>query len=327
MSQKVEARIGVLLDVAESGGVCAVPRNRNDYQAMLNRVGGSLVSPFPRQFARRTWWLDLTEPERAVAVMRTLSQADRDWVFCSFSAAAAYGLWVSYRQLGIYHVVGRNGLTYRRGARVYQHACPPGGLGGSRYMQRGVCVVGLVDAAVDCMLASPFPEALAIADSVLRLYRLDHDEFARQVDRLVFRRDGAPVARLAAKYANPLSESGGESIARGIMIEAGFVEPRLQVEIEDPVMPGRPLRVDYYWELADGSVVIGELDGLSKYTDERMRGGRSIAAVARAERDRESRLTVGGRSVLRIASWMLNQPEQIIQLLDAYGVPRVNRRR
>ena len=45
------------------------------------------------------------------------------------------------------------------------------------------------------------------------------------------------------RYTNAASDNGGESFARGTMIEAGFAEPRLQVVIVDPAT-GQQYRVD-----------------------------------------------------------------------------------
>lgn len=66
-------------------------------------------------------------------------------------------------------------------------------------------------------------------------------------------------------HADGRSENGGESVVRAIILELGFAEPDLQVEIEDPLNPGTYKRVDYYWLLEDGRAIVGELDGFEKY--------------------------------------------------------------
>lgn len=38
-------------------------------------------------------------------------------------------------------------------------------------------------------------------------------------------------------HADGRSENGGESVVRAIILELGFAEPDLQVEIEDPSTP------------------------------------------------------------------------------------------
>lgn len=55
-----------------------------------------------------------------------------------------------------------------------------------------------------------------------------------------------------------------------------------------------------------------------------MRGGRSVAHAARAERLRESRLTVGGVKVVRFTPELVEDRRTFARLLDAYGIPRVD---
>ena len=57
------------------------------------------------------------------------------------------------------------------------------------------------------------------------------------------------------------ARNGGESMARAIMIDLGFVPPDLQVEICDLDESDQVVAVDFHWMLPDGGVVVGELDG------------------------------------------------------------------
>ena len=186
----------------------------------------------------------------------------------------------------------------------------------------GVLVTGVLQTALDCMCTLPFPEALAIADSVVRFYPVDATQLAAYVEERGARRSGIATARRAACHANGLSENGGESLARGIMIEEGFCEPELQVEYVDP-LTGCVSRVDYRWILKDGSVLLAEHDGNVKFEDPRMLGSRTVAAAARDERLRESRLTVGGARIMRFTPAMVHDRAAFVQLLELYGVPRV----
>ncbi|MFR4548212.1 MAG: hypothetical protein ACLT4Y_07845 [Bifidobacterium breve] len=58
-------------------------------------------------------------------------------------------------------------------------------------------------------------------------------------------------------------------------------------------------RVDYWWRRADGTVVVGELDGVRKYVDPSMTSGRDIRNVVDDERDRQRCLERQGADVLR----------------------------
>ena len=65
-------------------------------------------------------------------------------------------------------------------------------------------------------------------------------------------------------FANALSENGGESFARGTMIDLGFMVPELQHEfvVSDT---GYKYRCDFLWQLPGGGLIVGELDGYGKY--------------------------------------------------------------
>lgn len=123
------------------------------------------------------------------------------------------------------------------------------------------------------------------------------------------------------RWANPLSENGGESYARAIMLENGVAEPVLQVEFPDRFNPGAIFRIDYFWELLNKIDVGGELDGLEKTVDEDMLGGKTAAEVLRRERERESRLSVD-LQIARFTFPEVRAVSPLINVLDAFGVPR-----
>ena len=64
-------------------------------------------------------------------------------------------------------------------------------------------------------------------------------------------------------FANGLSENGGESFARGTMIDLGFMVPELQHEFVAP-NSGVKYRCDFLWQLPGGGLIVGELDGYGK---------------------------------------------------------------
>lgn len=65
-------------------------------------------------------------------------------------------------------------------------------------------------------------------------------------------------------FANGLSENAGESLARGTMINLGFMIPELQREFEIPHI-NLKYRCDFLWSLNNGELIVGEFDGYSKY--------------------------------------------------------------
>lgn len=129
-------------------------------------------------------------------------------------------------------------------------------------------------------------------------------------------------------HADGRSENGGESVVRAIILELGFAEPDLQVEIEDPLNPGTYKRVDYYWLLEDGRTIVGELDGFEKYlkTHENPRKSpdqnlRSAIKAMRRERMRETSLNLAGITVLRFSYADALDTEKFFSLLSTAGVP------
>lgn len=75
-----------------------------------------------------------------------------------------------------------------------------------------------------------------------------------------------PIFRLRrlCLFKNGLSENGGESFARGTMIDLGFMVPELQHEFVAPNSRVK-YRCDFLWRVSGGGLIVGELDGYDKY--------------------------------------------------------------
>jgi len=126
---------------------------------------------------------------------------------------------------------------------------------------------------------------------------------------------GIRVARTAARFADPRSESALESLGRVRCHEQGLPPPELQVWLGD----GHECiaRVDHYWA-QHGTVA--EADGAVKYT--------SVADLY-AEKRREDRLREAGYEVVRY-TWddALHRPETIAaRVLRAFARSRSTGRR
>lgn len=124
--------------------------------------------------------------------------------------------------------------------------------------------------------------------------------------------------------ADARAESGGESIARAVMIEQGFMLPALQAWVPDPLNPGRWFRVDFLWVRADGRVIVGELDGGAKSKDPEMTQGRSREEVLLAERRREALITAYDVSIVRFSYAEAAGVAELVRKLELYGVPRAS---
>lgn len=131
---------------------------------------------------------------------------------------------------------------------------------------------------------------------------------------------GRSTAERALAFADPRSESVGESLSRVVIAELGFAAPILQEGFDDAA--GLIGFTDFWWPHAG---VAGEFDGFVKNSDPRLLRGSSPSEVAVAERHRERRLEALPR-VRRVARWVwsdLMQPERLFRLLSDAGVPRV----
>ena len=85
--------------------------------------------------------------------------------------------------------------------------------------------------------------------------------------------------------------------------------------------PNVVFRVDYLWQLEDGSYLIGGLDGLEKYRlDDDTKEG--IIGSFSEERQRESHLTLLGYPVLRFSFNEIKNPMELARKLELAGVPR-----
>ena len=285
--------------------------------ALRRRVAaGELVHPYPALYARASYWQQLNPSDRTLHMARALSILHKDWVFAGMVAAAAHGFehqWSLHD--GTMTVVTHHRGSYQRSARL-RHVYVPKTAQGHVNMG-GIPVTGEARTLVDCGLSLEFRFALPIFDSALAK-GVTVDSVLRVCGTLNV--DCRNVFRLL-HYADAGSENGGESLARGTMIDSALQVPRLQVGFIDP-KTGRSYRADFVWDLPDGRIIVGEFDGQGKYVDPSMTGGTDIAGVVSAERERQEGLQRAG--VCRIFRFNFREVMNRRPLLDkalAAGVP------
>ena len=235
---------------------CVCARTAAEAKQIERRVAaGSLEVVMPGLCARPEYWSELKFRQRYLHRVRALAQKHPDWTFCSYTAAVVYGLSVSYANLTHIHIA----VMPTPGSKIVRH----------RYVRRtkasqmDIAVTDIDQTIADCLVDASFVEGLIIADSVLHEQLMSKQHLIATIDKLGLNRRGVVTARRVAQCADGLSESGGESKARALMIERGWQVPELQVELFDPVEPGKPYRVDYLWRVGDG-LIIGEFDGFIK---------------------------------------------------------------
>lgn len=189
-------------------------------------------------------------------------------------------------------------------------------------MASGVRVTSLEQTVLDAARNLPSEEALAITDSAQRYYGLKKDAMLGYIRDRGKGLKGRTKAEWAVKHMNGLSENGGESIARATMLNHGFAEPCLQVKMTDIVEGHGTVRVDYYWMLPDGTIVVGELDGYQKLEKKEMLNGRSVERALRDERIREAHISAHGVKIMRFTYQDVFDREKFTRLLKSYGIPR-----
>lgn len=321
MSKAVDKRIGALLDEAEERGSCLVPTEASDRRALLRRMThGEIVSPVRGLFVRAETWEAMRRHGelRALFVLRGLASKHPEWVFCHASAALVHGLAVSLADISRSHVATTREVGATGSKSVVRHVVADG----ECELVSGLRVTSFWETVYDCLVVMRFPNALAVADSALRLRGLSRDEARDELRRRFAGRRLVSRVLNVLRWADGRSENGGESIARARMIELGFSEPDLQVAFEDPLRPGRWFRVDFVWRDASGGLVFGELEGDRKYRDEEFLEGRTPFQKKREEQERSDRLSHYRAVMLRFRFEELGSAERFAHKLEAKGVPR-----
>ncbi len=317
MSKRIDAELSFLLDEAEADRRFLMTSDPNLQRCLVRRVRtGELASPLPRVFSRPDYLRELTHEQRQLHSMRALGGHHPTWVFVRGSAALAQGLFVGRALTGTICVA--SAYTATAGGVQHERLRVMG-----RCEASGVWVTSVLQTMVDCLRNTPFEQGLGIADSALANLGLNREYVAELVREGWGGARGIRHALQTLAWANPLSENGGESYVRARIVQLGFAEPILQVELPDPLNPGSAYRVDLFWRLAGGITIAGEVDGLEKYRLPDSSGVINETKKFVAERQRESRLTLGVDRIFRITPAQARSDAYLTRLLEQYGVPRV----
>ena len=312
----VDQRLNTLLAEAFEQGRCAAPDPR-DTRTLRGRIqAGTVVEPYPQLFASAELWQRLSARDRSMFVMRALTECNPHLVFCGRSAALAHSLPVNEGPLLPLHVITPSKRPVRTTAHLQRHMK----LNPEHAIRDGVRVTTLTQTVVDCGRTLPFSEALAVMDATLRMLDVERPMLDGFIDAHAPGYRGVRRAHKIATWADGRAESGGESIARAVMIEAGIAPSDLQVTFVDPMDPWRRPRVDFLFNLRDGSRVVGELDGMEKYVEPRYLNGRGTVDALVRERQRESHLTLLRMPIVRFTMRDVWTPGRLVAMLAQAGV-------
>lgn len=317
----------VRLDEAERSGRFLVPENRSERVSLRRRVASDeLAEPFPGVFFRVDTMKKLSPRALGYRKLHTLSALHPDWVFCLFSAALLHGLQVSYAQLGQIHRCVEPGRSVRCGGKAITCHTTRLAAEGSPVLTtvQGARVTNIEQTVLDCLCRSDFRQGLAIADSALHLGFTSKETLMRHFAEFGRGKRGIAQARQTLVHADPGSENGGESFVRAVVLELGFAAPILQMQIDDPMEPGNPKRVDMGWTLGDGRLVLLEVDGKVKYAQKTHGQEKTVTEMVETfskERLRESHLNLTGATVLRCSIEDARHENRLFKMLATAGVP------
>lgn len=178
----------------------------------------------------------------------------------------------------------------------------------------GVRCTGLARTVADLAAVLPRNELLACADAAARY------EPGLELEP---RRRYSQAIKWVSQVMSPRSESFGESVSRGVLLEAGFEWPILQGNVLDS-FGGFVARADFAHPVG----VLGEYDGRTKYAELR-REGESVEDVVMREKQREYALEASGWQLVRWTwaelgeSWVLVQRiERALRVASFMGRPR-----
>jgi hypothetical protein len=188
----------------------------------------------------------------------------------------------------------------------------------------GARVTGFDRTLAEYVGQTSFTSAVVALDWAFRAATPDDPKPATDPARILETADALGMVRgrrkltRAVAFADPRSGSPGESASRVGMHVMGIPAPELQVEFRDS--RGRIGYVDFWWKELG---LIGEFDGLVKYTNQQFRKGRSIDEIVVAEKQREDRLRAlpEVRGVVRWVWAEALTPHALGRVLVAAGLP------
>lgn len=318
----VDQRVCACLAHAEREGTCLVPRERWLREALARRVrAGLVVRPMRGMYALASTWQRLRPDERHLWMARGLQVMHPAWVFCRETAAVAWGLPVSFRQLGTVRVATRWRARRSRSGDVAWHQLAVEDV----VVVAGLRVTSLVRTTFDCLRHMSFRDGLAVADAALRVGRTTVPRMRSGFRRVRGRSRRARRALGIMSYADARSESWAESAARAGCLLQGFATPLLQVRLPRPDDPTRTYRADLAWQRADGSWVLGEVHGMEKYLNPRMLAGRTSVQALADEQHRASQLSLYRMPVLDLSYDDVVDARRLVARLERYGIPRDRR--
>lgn len=262
-------------------------------------------------------WRDLDPDAQYRAQIHAFAETTRATpIFSHWSAAALWG----------YPVIGGWPRT------VHVTLNPQSGQRSSRWATRhlaeivdhevgevdGLCVTSPLRTLIDLAKCAAFETGVAAVDRALAplirdevpVPRVERGDLVDAFERQSGQR-GASRLRKVVEFADGRSGSPGESLSRVQIARIGLPRPELQVEVVD--RDGRVWHSDFGWE---SCAMLGEFDGISKYTRNRYLKGRDVSDVVIEEKLREDAIRLSsGCGMVRWTWPIASDPVKLKQLL------------
>lgn len=157
----------------------------------------------------------------------------------------------------------------------------------------GVAMTSPARTVVDLARVTPFASAVASADHVLHTGAATRAELASALLEVKGLRGYRAAAQVLA-FADAAAESVGESLSRARIHQLGLPAPELQHKFFDA--NGYIGRTDFWWMEEE---LVGEFDGRGKYLPDRSDPTAEPGEVVWREKQREDRLRLQVRGVVR----------------------------
>ena len=190
-----------------------------------------------------------------------------------------------------------------------------------------VAVTTLERTTFDVIRSVGLATAVAFADAALRVEAMIGREYVharalawreRMLDRVALARGvrGVRQAGWVIRFADGRAELPGESVTRLRLNQLGFGRVELQVPVR--AAEGGFYRVDL--DLEDAGAFL-EFDGKSKYLDEALRRGKTVAEVLLEEKRREDWIRgVTQRRFVRVEDAHIQSADALRSRLAAFGI-------
>jgi hypothetical protein len=290
------------------------------------RERGELHRPHRGVYVDARYWWGLKPSDRYVLQVLGAARASRSVPTVSHvSAAALWGVPLLGALPKFVHVLSSVSVGTRAEGGFRRHASRAPDLGVTKH--RGARVTTLARTLAEFAADMPFRDSVAALDWALLPSTVGRPkpsvtgpEILTMADQLGIER-GRRRLEAAVDFADSKSGSAGESLSRVLMHELGLPKPQLQVDFSD--RHGFIGTVDFWWPQHN---LIGEFDGVAKYTRDEFTAGKSTAEVIIQEKNRENRLRATGPGVTRWDWAVADSPVSLLAHLTAAGLPSTRRR-